>query len=135
MGCVGNGVKSRRVTARPKETHLQPEIPSSCLLSPRPPPQNKNQQNKNNICHRMVFLPPPPNFLPYRGRGMGVCDRINLRTLMLTHNRTLRPVSLSRKGVWFCFIFFPFLSFFSFFWDFLLLLLGRGELFFFSFFK
>lgn len=67
---------------------------------------------------------------------MGVRDRINLRTLiMLTHNRTLRPVSLSRKGVWFCFIFFPFLSFFFFLLGFSSFIVGLGVALFFFFFQ
>lgn len=53
-------------------------------------------------------------------------DRINLRTRTLTHNRTLRPVSLSVQE----FFFFSFFVFFSLFWDSLLLLLGRGRTFF-----
>lgn len=109
VGCVGDGVKKQEVTARPKETHLQPEIPSFLCKIPTPTPQNQ-QKTKKEICHQVS---PMANIYLTRG------DRINLRTRTLTHNRTLRPVSLSVQE-----------KFFFFFFLFCLFFLSSGVLFF-----
>lgn len=71
-------------------------------------------------------MPPysPPMASLYLTRG----DRINLRTRTLTHNRTLRPVSLSVQEMFF----FLFLSFFLFWGG--SSFIGGGEVYFILFF-
>lgn len=114
MGCVGDGVKNRR--SQPDQRRHICSLRYHHLLCkiPTPTPQNQ-QKTKKEICHQVS---PMANLYLTRG------DRINLRTRTLTHNRTLRPVSLSVQEKFF--FFFSFFVFFSLFWDSLLLLLG-GE--------
>lgn len=118
VGCVGDGVKNRR--SQPDQRRHICSLRYHHLLCkiPAPTPQNQ-QKTKKEICHQVS---PMANIYLTRG------DRINLRTRTLTHNRTLRPVSLSVQEKFF-FFFFPFLSFFSLFWGSLLLLLGGRALF------
>ena len=106
-GRVGGGLlvmvwkQGRRGGSQPDQRRqLQPETPSS------PPPTQKNNKNKNlppPRPHPAPTPPPPPMASLYLTRD----DSINLRTCTLTHNRTLRPVSLSRRSV-FPFLFFVF---------------------------
>jgi len=96
-------VWKQEVTARPKETHLQPEIPPSSPTSPSPPLSHPSKSTKKpEISHHI--LSPMANWYLTRG------DCINLRTRTLTHNRTLRPVSLCPEEFFFFFSFFVFFS-------------------------
>lgn len=123
-------VWKQEVTARPKETHLQPEIeiPSSPPQIPHPHLSSLFQKQKTKQTNTAIVILPslPQEANVYLTRG----DRINLCTSTLTHNLTLRPASLSVQEkcvfVFFCF-FFSFFVFFSLFWGSLLLLLGKGK--------
>lgn len=107
-------VWKQEVTARPKETHLQPEIeiPSSPPQIPHPHLSSLFQKQKTKQTNTAIVILPslPQEANVYLTRG----DRINLCTSTLTHNLTLRPASLSvqEKCVFVFFVFFPFLSFF-----------------------
>lgn len=107
--------ESREVTARPKETQLQPETQLSSPPAPLPP----NKNNKN--------LPPPPphgQLIPYRGWP-------HQPPHMHAHTQSHTAASLSVQEK--CFS-FPFFCLFSLFWDFLLFfLVGKEEELFFFF--
>lgn len=117
-------VWKQEVTARPKETHLQPEIeiPSSPPQIPHPHLSSLFQKQKTKQTNTAIVILPslPQEANVYLTRG----DRINLCTSTLTHNLTLRPASLSVQekcvfvffGVFFSFfcLFFSLLGFSSF---------------------
>lgn len=111
VGCVGDGVKKQEVTARPRETHLQPEIPSSSLLPPPSLPTHQTQQKQRQKSATVLF-PQWPTFIPYQGATASTPH-----THAHTQSHTAVSQSLSRRLFFFCF-----LSFFSLFWGFLLLL-------------
>lgn len=123
-------VWKQEVTARPKETHLQPEIeiPSSPPDASSPPflplPKTKNKTNKH--CHSNPPLPPPRGqCIPYQG-----WPHQPLHKHAHTQSHTAASQSLCPGEVCFCFffvVFFSFFVFFSLFWGSLLLLLGKGK--------
>lgn len=123
-------VWKQEVTARPKETHLQPEIeipssPPPDTSSPPflPLPKTKNKTNKH--CHSNPPLPPPRGqCIPYQG-----WPHQPLHKHAHTQSHTAASQSLCPGEVCFCFFlfFFSFFVFFSLFWGSLLLLLGKGK--------
>lgn len=101
------------------------------------PPLPRTKTNKTKISATVwFFLPPPPKtFYLTEGGGWGCVTASTSAHSSCSHTIAHCGQSLCPGRVFgFVLFFFPFLSFFSFFWDFLLLLLGRGSSFF-SFFK
>lgn len=108
-------VWKQEVTARPKETHLQPEIeiPSSPPDTSSPPflplPKTKNKTNKH--CHSNPPLPPPRGqCIPYQG-----WPHQPLHKHAHTQSHTAASQSLCPGEVCFCFFLFFFFLFCLFF--------------------